>query len=114
VSEASLAKAVRSPSQAPSLIRWGIFGTRAVSPSPSRVKEASLSSKGKDPLPENGMLHQGFLWSNSASSSLLEKSSKQDAEIDDGEVRVCSTVSSNGAVELGLNNPVSKSQLVYS
>jgi hypothetical protein len=27
---------------------------------------------------------------------------------------VCSTVSSNGAVELGLNPPVSKSQLVYS
>jgi hypothetical protein len=27
---------------------------------------------------------------------------------------VCSTILSNGAVELGLNPPVSKSQLVYS
>jgi hypothetical protein len=97
VSEASLAKAVCSPSHALSLIRRGFFGPRAVSPSPSGV-EASLSSKGKDPLPENGLLRRGFLGSNFASSSLLEKSSKQDAKIDDGEVRVCSTVSSNGAV----------------
>jgi hypothetical protein len=39
---ASPAKAVRSPSQAPSLIRRGFFGPRAVSPSPSRVMEASF------------------------------------------------------------------------
>jgi hypothetical protein len=51
---------------------------------------------------------------NFAFSSLLEESSKQDAKIDDGEVLVCFTVSSNGAVELGLNPPVSKSRLVYS
>jgi hypothetical protein len=63
------------------------------------VKEASLSSKGNDSLPKNGLLRRGFLGSNSASSSLLEKSSKQDAKIDDGEVLV--------AVELGLNPHVS-------
>ena len=73
-----------------------------------------MSSKGKDPLMENGLLRRGILGLNFASSSLLEKSSKQDAKIDDGEVLVCSTVSSNGAVELGLNPFVSKSQLVYS
>jgi hypothetical protein len=59
VSEASLAKVVRSSSQALSLIRRGFFGPRPVSSSSSGVKEASLSSKGKD-------------------SSLLEMSSKQD------------------------------------
>jgi hypothetical protein len=59
VSEASLAKVVRSSSQALSLIRRGFFGLRLVSSSSSGVKEASLSSKGKD-------------------SSLLEMSSKQD------------------------------------
>ena len=73
-----------------------------------------MSSKGKDPLPENGLLSRGFLGSNSAASSSLEKSPKQDAKIDDGEVLVCSTILSNGAVELGLNRHVSKSQLVYS
>jgi hypothetical protein len=36
----------------------------------------SLSSKGKDPLQENDLLRKGFLGSNSASSSLLEMSSK--------------------------------------
>jgi hypothetical protein len=48
VSEASLAKVVRSSSQAPSLIRRGFFGLRPVSSSSSGAKEASLSSKGKD------------------------------------------------------------------
>jgi hypothetical protein len=50
VSEASLAKAVRSSSQAMSLIQRGFFGSRTVSPSSLGVKEASLSSKGKDRL----------------------------------------------------------------
>ena len=45
---------------------------------------------------------------------MLEKSSKQDAKVHDGEVLVCSTVSCKGAVEQGLNPPISKSQLVYS
>ena len=48
---------------------------------------------GKDP-PDGGLICQGFLGSNSGSSSLLEKSSMQDAKVD---------------VEKGLNPPVSKS-----
>jgi hypothetical protein len=75
-SKASLANDVRSSSQAPSLIHRGSFGLRTVSSSPSGVKEVSLSYKGKDPLPKNGLLRQGFLGSNSTSSSLLEKLSK--------------------------------------
>jgi hypothetical protein len=76
VLEASLAKAVRSSSQALSLIQWGFFGLRTVSPSSLGVKEVSLSSKGKDPLQENDLLRRWFLGSNSASSSLLEMSFK--------------------------------------
>ena len=112
--EISLAKTVCSPPQALSLICRGFFGPRIVSPSPSGVMEASLSSKGKDPPSENGLICRGFLGSNFGSSSLLAKSSKQDAKVDDGEVLIYSTFSSKGAVEQGLNPPVAKSQLVYS
>jgi hypothetical protein len=98
VSEVSPAKIVCCPHQVPSLIRRGFFGPRTVSPSPSWVKEASLSSKGKDPPPENGLIRLGFLGLNFGSSSLLEKLSKQDAKVDDGEVLVCSIVSFIGAV----------------
>jgi hypothetical protein len=105
VSKVIPAKAICCPSKALSLIRQGFFGPRAVSSSPLGDKEASLSSKGKDPCLEKALLRRGFLGSNPVSSSLLEKSSKE---------FVCSTVLSLGAVEVGLNPPVCKSQLVYS
>lgn len=44
--EETLVKADRIPSPAKGLIRWGFFGPRAVSPSSSVVKEASMSSQG--------------------------------------------------------------------
>ena len=62
VLEVSLANTVRSPPQAPSLIRWGFFSPRSVSPSPSGVKEASLSSKRKDPPPKNSLIRRGEFW----------------------------------------------------
>jgi hypothetical protein len=34
------------------------------------LKEASLSSKGKDPIPEFGLIRRGFLGSSSVSPSL--------------------------------------------
>jgi hypothetical protein len=88
VSEVLPAKASCCPSKAPSLIRRGFFGPRAASSSPSGVKEASLSAKGKEPCPEKAL---------PVPSSLLEKS-----------------VLSLGAVEVGLIPPVSKSQVVYA
>jgi hypothetical protein len=105
VSEVITAKAICGPFKALSLICRGFFGPRAVSSSPSGDKKASLSSKGKDPCPEKALLRRGFFGLNPISSSLPEKSSKE---------VVCSIVWSLGAVEVGLNPPVSKSQLVYS
>ena len=61
---------VRSSSPAKSLIRRGFFGPRAVSPSPVVLKEVSLSSKGKDPIPEIGLICWGFLGSSSVAPSL--------------------------------------------
>ena len=73
------------------LIRRGFFGLRAVSPSPVVLKEASLSSKGKDPILEIGLIRRGFLGSISVSPILLV---------------VLPTI---GVVELGLHSPTDAS-----
>jgi hypothetical protein len=61
---------VRPPSSAKGLLQCGFFGPRAASPSPM-VLEASLSSKGKDPIPEFGLICRGFIGLSSVSPSLL-------------------------------------------
>jgi hypothetical protein len=88
VSEVLPVKASYCPSKTPNLIQRGFFGLRAASSSPSGVKEASLSTKGKDPCSEKAL---------PIPSSLLEKS-----------------VLSLGVVEVGLIPHVSKSQVVYA
>jgi hypothetical protein len=53
------------------LLRRGFFGSRAAFPSLVVLKEPSLSSKGKDPIPEFGLIRRGFLGSSSISPYLL-------------------------------------------
>jgi hypothetical protein len=69
-SRAEETQVVRPSSPAKSLIQRGFFGPRAVSPSSMVLKEVSLSSKGKDPTPEIGLMCRGFLGLSSVSSSL--------------------------------------------
>ena len=73
-------------SPAKDLIRHGFFGPRAVSPSLAVLKEASLSSKGKDPILELGLIRQGFL----------------------GSIFFCPTLP---VVALGLHSPAAASEL---
>ena len=60
---------VRPSSPVKGLLRCGFFGLRAASPSPMVLKEASLSSKGNDPIPEFGFIGRVFLGSSSVSPS---------------------------------------------
>jgi hypothetical protein len=61
---------VRPSSPAKGLLRHGYFGPKAASPSPVVLKEASLSSMWKDPIPEVGLTHRGYLGSSFVSPSL--------------------------------------------
>jgi hypothetical protein len=82
---------VHPSSLAKGLIRRGFFGLRAVSPSPVVLKEASLSSKGEDLIPEIELIRRGFLGSIFVSPTLSV---------------VLPTI---GVVELGLHSPTTAS-----
>jgi hypothetical protein len=115
------------PSPAKGLLRRGFFGPRAASPSPVVLKEASLSSMGKDLIPEFGLIRWGFLGSSSVSSSLpvvlpiigvaeLVIHSLAAASLPSSQV--CTSLSDGVAVLETRKNPfnssVSTSQLWYS
>ncbi|KAE7997888.1 hypothetical protein FH972_002481 [Carpinus fangiana] len=69
-------------SLAKGLIRRGFFGPKAVSTPPVVLKEKPLSSKGKEPIPEQGLFCRGFLGVSSNPPLLSVESSIQGSKGD--------------------------------
>jgi hypothetical protein len=74
------------------------------------LKEKPLSSKGKEPIPEQGLFHRGFLGVSSDPPPFSVESSIQGSK---GDHSAASSTRLCEATELGRHSPASKSQRVY-
>jgi hypothetical protein len=98
-------------SLAKGLIWRGFFGSKAVSTPPVVLKEKPLSSKGMEPIPEEGLFCRRFLGVSSDPPPLSMESSIQGSK---GDHSAASSTRLCEATELGHHSPASKSQRVYS